>query len=90
VFSDPENERLIQKAFERLMKNKAVIMIAHRLSTVRGADRIIVIDKGRVARIGVREELPARGGRCGDMRRACTETASRYMATSEREDAGAA
>jgi ABC-type multidrug transport system fused ATPase/permease subunit len=57
---------------------------------VRGADRIIVIDKGRVARIGVREELPARGGRYGDTWRAYTETASWHIATSEREDAGPA
>jgi ABC-type multidrug transport system fused ATPase/permease subunit len=57
---------------------------------VRGAGRIIVIDKGRVAQIGVRQELPAQGNRYGDMWRAYTETASRYMATSEREDAGAA
>jgi ATP-binding cassette subfamily B protein len=82
AFSDPENEHLIQKAFERLMKNKTVIMIAHRLSTVRGADRTIVIDKSRVARNDAHEELLTQGGRYGDMWRAHTETASRHIATS--------
>lgn len=59
AFSDPENEHLIQKAFERLMEGKTVIMIAHRLSTVAGADQIIVIDGGRVAERGRHEDLLA-------------------------------
>jgi ATP-binding cassette subfamily B protein len=82
AFSDPENEHLIQKAFERLMKNKTVIMIAHRLSTVVGADNIIVIDKGRVAQSGTHEELLQQGGRYGDMWRVYTETASWRIAQS--------
>ncbi|MDR1067907.1 MAG: ABC transporter ATP-binding protein/permease [Clostridiales Family XIII bacterium] len=76
AFSDPENEHLIQKAFERLMKNKTVVMIAHRLSTVRGADQIIVIDGGRVVQRGAHDELLREGGRYGDMWRVYTQTSS--------------
>ena len=56
AFSDPENEHLIQKAFERLMAGKTVIMIAHRLSTVVGADKIVVLDGGRKVEEGTHEE----------------------------------
>ena len=57
AFADPENEVLIQKAFASLTKGKTVIMIAHRLSTIVGADRIIVLDKGRAIEQGTHEEL---------------------------------
>jgi ATP-binding cassette subfamily B protein len=57
AFADPENEQKIQLAFEELMKNKTVIVIAYRLSTVRGANKIVVIDKGKVAEQGVQNEL---------------------------------
>ncbi|MDR1001110.1 MAG: ABC transporter ATP-binding protein/permease [Clostridiales bacterium] len=76
AFSDPENEHLIQKAFERLMKGKTVIMIAHRLSTVRGADQIIVIDGGRVVQRGAHDGLLLQGGRYGDMWRVYTHASS--------------
>ncbi len=62
AFADPENEALIQKAFARLTEGRTVIMIAHRLSTVVGADRIIVLDSGRVAEQGRHEELLKAGG----------------------------
>ena len=62
AFADPENEVLIQKAFAALTKGRTVIMIAHRLSTVIGADRIIVLDKGRIAGQGTHGELVAAGG----------------------------
>ena len=62
AFADPENEALIQKAFARLTEGRTVIMIAHRLSTVVGADRIIVLDSGRVAEQGRHEELLEAGG----------------------------
>jgi ATP-binding cassette subfamily B protein len=55
-----------------------------------GADRIIVIDKGRVAQIGAHEELLAQGDCYGDMWRAYTETASWHIATSEKEAASLA
>ena len=62
AFADPENEVLIQKAFATLTKGKTVIMIAHRLSTVTGADKIIVLDGGQVAEEGTHEELIEKSG----------------------------
>jgi ATP-binding cassette subfamily B protein len=67
AFADPENEQKIQKAFEGLMKNKTVIIIAHRLSTVRGADKIVVIDKGRLAEEGTHDTLVKARGRYSRM-----------------------
>ena len=62
AFADPDNEYLIQLAFEKLVEGKTVIMIAHRLSTVCRAHRIFVMEKGRVAEQGSHDELlKARG-----------------------------
>ena len=57
AFADPENEVLIQKAFSALTKGKTVIMIAHRLSTVTGADKIIVLSNGSIAEEGSHSQL---------------------------------
>ncbi|SFQ25287.1 ABC transporter [Lachnospiraceae bacterium XBB1006] len=62
AFADPENEVLIQKAFENLAKDKTVLMVAHRLSTVTNADCIVVLDKGKVVESGRHEELRMKGG----------------------------
>ena len=62
AFADPENEVLIQKAFAVLTKGRTVIMIAHRLSTVVGADKIIVLDGGRVEETGTHAQLVRAGG----------------------------
>lgn len=66
-FSDPENEHLIQQALSELIKGKTVIMIAHRLSAIRGADRILVVDRGRLVQSGTHEELIAQAGRYRDL-----------------------
>ena len=62
AFADPENEYQIQKAFEVLTKNKTVLMIAHRLSTVQNADSIIVLSDGKVVEQGSHESLLALRG----------------------------
>ena len=67
AFADPENEHKIQVAFEHLMKNKTVIIIAHRLSTVRGADKIVVIDNGHIVEQGRHDDLVAANGRYSTM-----------------------
>ena len=59
AFADPENEHQIQKAFEALIRNKTVLMIAHRLSTVQDADHIIVLSGGKIAEQGSHESLLA-------------------------------
>src|SRR5690606_1030439 len=59
---DSESEALIQQAMERLMQGRTSIVIAHRLSTVRALDRILVFDRGRVAEEGTHRELVQAGG----------------------------
>lgn len=62
AFADPENEALIQKALKALTEDRTVIMIAHRLSTVVGADKIIVLENGRAVEEGTHGELSVAGG----------------------------
>jgi ATP-binding cassette subfamily B protein len=60
---DSESEALVQQALERLMQNRTVFIIAHRLATVRRADRILVLEQGQVVESGTHAELLARGDR---------------------------
>jgi len=60
---DTQTERLVQEALERLEEGRTTIAIAHRLSTVRDADQIVVLDHGRVAEVGAHDDLLAAGGR---------------------------
>ena len=62
AFADPENEHQIQKAFETLTRNKTVLMIAHRLSTVANADCIYVVQDGQIVESGTKDELCAQNG----------------------------
>ena len=62
AFADPDNEVMVQKAFSELAKNRTVIMIAHRLSTVAGADRIYVLKDGKIEEYGKYNELINNGG----------------------------
>jgi ATP-binding cassette subfamily B protein len=59
---DAESERLVQDALDRLMKDRTTIVIAHRLATVRAADRIVVMDEGRIVEEGTHATLSRRGG----------------------------
>lgn len=67
AFSDPENEYLIQKAFEKLTQDKTVIMIAHRLSTIRNANQILVMEHGNLTEQGTHDMLIAQGGKYAQM-----------------------
>jgi ATP-binding cassette subfamily B protein len=67
AFADPDNEIMVQQAFANLSKDKTVIMIAHRLSTVVNADKICVLTDGKVAESGKHEELLAKNGIYGHM-----------------------
>jgi len=63
AFADPENEHLIQKAFEELARGRTVLLIAHRLTTVMNADSICVMDNGSIVESGCHEDLMSRNGR---------------------------
>lgn len=67
AFADPENEMLIQKAFETLTKGKTVLMIAHRLSTVQNSDEILVLENGGITERGTHEELLEKNGTYASM-----------------------
>jgi ATP-binding cassette, subfamily B, bacterial len=64
---DTQTERLVQEALERLSEGRTTIAIAHRLSTVRDADQIVVLDKGRIVETGSYDELIATGGKFAEL-----------------------
>ena len=59
---DPENEKELMEAIQELTQEKTVIMIAHRLKTVRHADQILVVDKGQIVQRGTHDELMTQDG----------------------------
>ena len=77
---DPENEAELQKAIDALTHNKTIIMIAHRLKTVRNADQILVLNGGKITQRGTHEELSAQSGLYADFIHAREEAASWKLA----------
>lgn len=71
---DAESERLVQEALERLMRGRTTLIIAHRMSTIQGADQIVVMANGRIAEMGTHEALLARGGLYAALVRSPAET----------------
>jgi ABC-type multidrug transport system fused ATPase/permease subunit len=78
---DAESERLVIDALRRLMKGRTVIMIAHRLNTLIGADKIIVLKDGLVAEQGSQDELLARGGVFAELHRIHHQTSTSAVAS---------
>jgi ABC-type multidrug transport system fused ATPase/permease subunit len=81
---DSETESLIQEALSRLTTNRTTLIIAHRLSTIRHADRILVLDQGRIAESGTHEELLSAGGLYARMVHAQDHARSWELGVSER------
>jgi ABC-type multidrug transport system fused ATPase/permease subunit len=74
---DSESERLVQEALDHLMENCTTLVIAHRLSTIRSADRIVVLEEGRLVEQGTHDDLLARGRVYRSLIAAQTEAAHR-------------
>jgi len=80
---DAESEAMVQKALEVVMESRTCFVVAHRLSTVRNADRIVVLERGRVAEVGSHDDLVARGGVYTRLVRHQTRITSRWLGDQE-------
>lgn len=85
AFADPENEQLIQAALAKLMQGKTVIVIAHRLGTVKNSNQIIVMEKGRVAEAGTHNNLVEKNGVYAHMWQRYTQSLSWDIGDSRKE-----
>jgi len=85
AFADPENEHLIQKALKKLSQNKTTLMIAHRLTTVKDADKILIIDKGKIIEEGNHVSLLKKNGVYKKMWDEYQSTISWKIATTQKE-----
>jgi ATP-binding cassette subfamily B protein len=85
---DTETEMLIQGAIQRLVSGRTTFAIAHRLSTLRNAHRIVVLEEGRIAEIGTHDELIAKSGIYARLVRVQTEFGRRPVAAEEEEEGG--
>lgn len=80
---DPESERIVQQGIDALCRERTLIVIAHRLSTIRHADRIVVLDQGRVVEQGTFDELLDRGGLFARLYAIATSTSSQKLKLDE-------
>jgi ATP-binding cassette subfamily B protein len=86
AFADPENEVKIQQALISLIQGKTVIVIAHRLVTIREADTIVVVDNGHIAETGSHENLLADGGLYQRMWQAHVDAGAWELASDESKE----